>query len=124
VTWNGVSSFQASQLLVTPNSQEAFILPGVGGSSGVAPNVLALNISSGLTTAEIPLKAVSSGGATEIFTGGLTLDSGSLYLGANDGYVHQINVSTLKDTAQIPVTFTGCSTSTTTCYPDLVAVIP
>jgi hypothetical protein len=122
-SWTGISSFTAGQLLVAPNSSYAFILPGN------QPDVLAFNVANFTASASPITSTVALTGTSTVpnplpYTGGITLDSASLYLGANDGYVHQINVSTLKDEAQIAVTFTGCSTSTTTCYPDLVAVVP
>ncbi len=93
-------SFTARQLIVLPNGAKAYITSDLG-------KLLAYDVAAG-TAATIDL------GGAAAFTGGATLDSSRLYLGASDNAVHRIDVAGGTDAQQIPVSFT----------PDLVAVRP
>lgn len=97
----GVGSFTPRQLIISPDSQHAFILSDL-------PRVLVYNVSDG-SVGFIPL----AGGASPL-AGGITLDGTQLWVGGSDNNVHQLDVASLTDIAQVAVPFT----------PDLVAVRP
>lgn len=103
-TFPGVAAFVPRKLIVTPNSQKALILSDQG--------VLVYNIGTGT-----PSVLTLNGGALPL-SGGVTLDSATLFVGASDNKVHRIDLTanggTGADTVQIPVTFT----------PDLLVVKP
>ncbi len=96
------SAITARQLIVLPDSSQAYVTSNVG--------LLGYKIAGGTATA-IPLTGVAA--STGTFTGGATLDSKSVYVGG-DNAVHRIDVATGTDAQQITVGFT----------PDLVAVRP
>lgn len=97
----GVGSFTPRQLIISPDSLHAFILSDL-------PQVLVYNVSDG-TVASIPL----ANGASPL-AGGITLNGAQLWVGGSDNNVHQLDVASLTDIAQVAVPFT----------PDLVAVQP
>jgi hypothetical protein len=108
------SGFTPSQLIVTPDSSNAFLLgAGSSGNSVLYQYNVSGNTLSSLVFVNSP---------TQVFLGGTTLDSSTLYVGANDnpggttggGAVHLINISAMSDNTQIPVLF----------VPNLVAVRP
>ncbi len=97
----GQGAFTTRQLIVPPNGSKAYITSNLG-------MLLVYDVTTGATST-IPLAAGASA-----FTGGTTLDSTKLYVGASDNAVHLIDVASGADKQQISVSFT----------PDLVAVKP
>ncbi len=93
-------AFTARQIIPLPDSSKVYITSNVG---LFVYDVAANSVS----------KIALAGGAIP-FTGGATLDSATVYVGATDNAVHAISVSSGTDTLQIPLTFT----------PDLVGVTP
>jgi len=97
------SNFNARQIIVTPNSHDAYV------TSDAAGQVFHYNVGLGTAT---PISL--SNAAATTFTGGATPDSANVYIGGSDNAVHRINVANSTDAQQIPLSFT----------PDLVAVRP
>jgi len=112
-TSNGVpvSSFTANQLIVTPDSQQAFILTSDHG-------VLAYNLGTKQTSV-VPL----TGGA-QALSGGVTPDSANLYVGASDGTVHRIDLTKTPPTDAQSIAVNPCPTVPGGCNPDFVVVRP
>jgi len=112
-TSNGVpvSSFTATQLIVTPDSQQAIILTSDHG-------VLAYNLGTKLTTV-VPL----TGGA-QALSGGVTPDSANLYVGASDGAVHRIDLTKTPPTDAQSIAVNPCPTVPGGCSPDFLVVRP
>jgi uncharacterized lipoprotein YajG len=107
----GVPSFTAKQLIVTPDSQLAIILTTDQG-------VLVYNLATKQTS-----QLMLTGGppAPQPLSGGVTPDGADLYVGATDGRVHRINLSTLTDAQSISV---NLCPGTTACNPDFLVVRP
>lgn len=105
----GVGPFTASQMFVSPNNGNAWIISNL-------PELLGFNLVNS-TPFAIPL----ANGATPL-SGGARIDSQQLYLGASDGTVHRIDVASLTDAAQIAVNIKN--SSGTLVGPNLVAVVP
>lgn len=106
-----VSSFNATQLIVTPNSQLAIILTSDQG-------VLVYNLGTKVTLV-VPL----AGGAQPL-SGGVTPDSASLYVGANDGTVHRIDLTKTPPTDVLSIAVFPCPTAPGGCTPDFVVIRP
>ncbi len=101
---------QLNALIPSPDSAHVYL-------TSDQPSVFDYNVAAGTVTA-IPL----TGTGVTAFTGGLTLDATTLYVGASDQKVHVITTPTGSDSFQIPVTLT-CA-AMTPCLPNLVAVRP
>jgi hypothetical protein len=101
----GAGVFTPTELITMPDSSYLFVL----GSS----NLLAYSVAQGLSSS-----IALTGNATPL-SGDAILDSSSLYIGANDGNVHQLKISngTITDAAQIAVS------SAIGGNPDLVAFV-
>jgi len=102
-------NFTANQIIVTPDSKHAYIP-----ANDVTGKLLSYDVVGNATGA-----VTLVGTAPFATTGGVTLDSASVYVGVSDngnttGSVHQIAVASGTDVAQISVSF----------IPDLVAVRP
>ncbi len=97
----GQGSFTPQQIIVLPNSSQAYVTSNLG-------SLLVYDATAG-TVSAIPL----AGGA-QAFTGGATLDSKTVYVGAADNAVHVINTASGSDSNQISLSF----------KPDLVVVRP
>jgi len=102
----GQGAFTPQQLILTPDAKHAYVTSNLG-------VLLAYDVTAGVTST-----IALSGGATQTFTGGATLDSNSVYIGvgvaAGANGVHRIDVATGADATAIPTPF----------LPDLVAVRP
>ena len=98
-----------TQLIVTPDSTKAFITSDTRVGSLQAYDVGA-NAAAGT-----PSTIALSGGTAGTTTGGVTLDSKTLYVGGTDNTVHVIDVATGTDSAS-PISLTF--------KPDFVAVRP
>ncbi len=98
----GQGAFAPRQLIVASDSSKVFVTSNL-------PTILEYDVA-GATTTTLAL----AGGASESFTGGVTLDGKLLYVGASDNTIHKVDVVAGADAQQIPVTF----------VPDLVAVRP
>jgi hypothetical protein len=96
------SAVTPRQIIVLPNSSQAYVTTDAG--------LLAFTLAAGAATPISPTPLF----AAAAFTGGATLDSKSVYVGATDNAVHRIDTTTGADVQQIPLSFT----------PDLVAVRP
>ena len=105
----GAGSFNASQLFLSSDSSHAWIISDL-------PDLLSFNLST-LIPAAIPL----TGGATPL-SGGIRPDGQQVYVGASDGAVHRIDVSSLTDAAQISVNLKDSNGNPVT--PNLVYVVP
>jgi hypothetical protein len=95
-------------LLVTPDSTKAFITDGSG-------TVYVFNLSSHNTT------PVALTGVTATFESDVTLDSKYAYVGASDGKVHKIDLTTGTDVGQIDPKLKQTD-NTTVAVPHFVAL--
>jgi len=100
----GQGAFTPQRLILTPDAKHAYVTSNLG-------VLLAYDVTAGAAST-----IALSGGATQTFTGGATLDSNSVYIGVAAGAngVHRIDVATGADATAIPTPF----------LPDLVAVRP
>jgi len=98
-----------TQLIVTPDSTKAFITSDTRLGSLQAYDVGA-NAAAGA-----PSTIALTGGSAGTTTGGVTLDSKTLYVGGTDNAVHVIDIATGTDSAT-PISLTF--------KPDFVAVRP
>ena len=106
----GLGAITSRQLLVTPNSAQAYVAP-----AGIN-KVLFLNLATD-TPGSITLAAP----ATEPLAIGVLQSSARVYaITAGDNALHVLDTGTSADLTQIGVTFPACST----CKPDLLAVRP
>jgi hypothetical protein len=104
----GQGSFTAKQLLVSSDGSRAYVI-------GNLSSVLVYDVTGGTVSAI----GLASGAAT--LSAALAVDGKSLYVGGSDGAVHRIDTAAGTDAQQIPVTI---CTGSTTCKPNLLAVIP
>jgi hypothetical protein len=102
-------SFTPLQLFVSYDSSHAWVI-------GASSSLLSYSLTSNTPTA-VPI----AGGFTPL-SGGITLDSAQVYLGAGDNKVHRINVASLSDDQQYNVNLTDSNSNPVA--PDLVAVQP
>jgi outer membrane protein assembly factor BamB len=79
-------------------------------------SVIGFNLST-LTPTTIPL----ANGA-HAFSGGLTVDGSTIYVGASDNTVHVLNTSSGADTAQVAVGLKDSNSNAVA--PNLVVVLP
>jgi len=105
----GAGSFNAHQLLFATDSSRVWMLSDL-------PSVIGFNLST-LTPTTIPL----TNGATA-FSGGLTVDGSTIYVGASDNTVHVLNTSSGADTAQVAVGLKDSNSNAVA--PNLVVVLP
>lgn len=109
----GVGAFTAHQLLVATNGGQIAVLPAAN------PNILVAVPGASPGVAVIPLAT----GATEAFTGGMTPDGVTVWVGVGGtNTVDQINLTSFKDTAQVPTSFKKSDGSA--APPDIVAIQP
>jgi len=104
----GQGNFTATQLLVSSDGARAYVI-------GNLSSVLVYDVASG------GVSAIGLAGGASTLSGALTVDGKSLYVGGSDGAVHRLDTTAGTDAQRIPVTL---CTGTTTCKPNLVAVIP
>ncbi len=105
----GAGPFNAQQMFMSPDSSAVWIISDL-------PKLLSFNLTTS-TPSSIPL----IGGATPL-SGGITLDSAIIYVGADDATVHRVAVSGGGDVGQIAVGLkdpNGAAVS-----PNLVYVVP
>ena len=118
VSYNlGHGSFTASQLLVSEDGSQAYII-------SPSLNDIPVFSTTGLTSGSIAL----TGNITPI-QAALTPDGGHLYVAASDGTVHVLDTNLGVDILQITFPQNFCLTSSGenepfTCKPDLIAVRP
>ena len=105
----GAGPFNAQQMFISPDSSTVWIISDLA-------KLLSFNLTTS-TPSSIPL----IGGATPL-SGGITLDSNIIYVGANDGTVHRIAVSGGGDVGQIAVGLKDASGAAVS--PNLVYVVP
>ncbi len=105
----GAGPFTAQQLFMSSDSSRAWIVSSL-------PDLLMFYMPS-LAPTTIPL----TGGANA-FNGGITLDGSRVYLGTTDGTVHEIDVESTTDVAQIGVNLKDTNGNATA--PNLVVVLP
>lgn len=101
--------FTAQQLLVSYDSSHAYVLSNL-------PELLSFEVAT-QESGSAPLQD----GATPL-SGGITLDGTYVFLGASDGFVHQISTATMMDITQIGVNLKDGNGNPTP--PNLVAVVP
>ncbi len=104
-------SLNVTSFFVTPDSSKAIVISKTGGVVDV------VTISNGTVT---PITL--TGSPASIYPGGVLADGSMLYVGASDGTVHAISLSTNTDTTQINPQLTDTNGNAT--YPDLVGVAP
>jgi hypothetical protein len=102
-------TFTPTQLIVSYDSTRAWILSNL-------TSVLTFDLSS------LTPKSISLAGGAQPLSAGLTLDSQDLYVGASDGNVHLIPVSSLSDTKQFAPGLKDSNSNLVA--PDLIAVLP
>ena len=105
----GAGSFNGRQLVVSFDSQTAWVITDQN-------FVLSFSLTNNTPTT-IPLS-----GGVQALSGGLTLDSSQLYVGATDGNIHRIALSSLSDAQSIAPGLKDANSNT--AIPDLVAVLP
>jgi trimeric autotransporter adhesin len=105
----GVGSFTPTQLLVTTDSNNAWILSNLS-------NLVDFNL-----TSLSPSTVSVAGGATPLY-GGLSLDGTQLWVGTSDNTVHRIDTALPSDVAQVAVNLTDANGNVTP--PNLVCVVP
>jgi hypothetical protein len=105
----GAGPFNARQIFFSSNSTGAWIVSDL-------PELLLFDLTN-LTPYAIPL----AGGATA-YNGGITLDNANVYVGASDGTVHRIDVSSNNDAQQIAVGLKDGNGNPVA--PNLVTVLP
>ncbi len=110
---NGGTTFTAKQLIVTPDGSKAYVLSDAKNVPGVSISGTPLTLSD----ASITL----SGNAVPT-TGGVTLDSTTLFVGGSDGKIHKVNLSATPTTADSLISLP--STAPAGFTPDFVAVQP
>lgn len=103
-------SFTPQQLLVSSDATRAWIV------TTDLMQLLTLDL-----TAHTPTSVPLTGGATAL-NAGITLNGGSVYVGASDGTVHRIEAASLADAVQIQVNLKD--TNNNPVPPNLVAVVP
>ena len=101
-------AFTPIQLLISPDSAKAYVLP-----SNLA-QVFVFDVGTNAVSS-IPLQA---GGVP--LAGVIRPDATNMFVGATDGTVHQINLSTQTDAGRIG----GLNLCSSACNPDIVAVQP
>lgn len=104
----GAGSFNPLQLLVSSGSDRAWIITDQS-------SVLTFDLTTN-TPAAIPLT-----GGVIAYNGGLTLDGSQLYVGAYDGSVHRIQLSSLSDAQEISPGLKDANSNVVA--PDLVTVL-
>jgi sugar lactone lactonase YvrE len=117
------SGFTVNQLIVSNSGHYAAILTGC--SSGCTPQVGIVDLTKG-TLSAVSLVDKGSSPLTQIYSGSFMIDDSGLWVGADDAYIHFVNVTTLADTEQVSVPVQGPSTGSTPNYvnPTLVVVQP
>jgi hypothetical protein len=105
----GVGPFNARQLFFSSDSSRAWIISDL-------PELIYFNLLSS-TPVVIPYE----GGATG-YSGGITLDGSEVYIGASDGSVHRIDVTSGADVQQLGVSLKDANGNLV--IPDLVTVQP
>ena len=106
----GVANFNVRQLLVSDDSNLVVILSDQG--------VLIYNIATKQTS------TVALAGSALPLSGGLTPDSSTLYVGANDGVVHRVTLTTNPPADAQTIAVSICIAGTPNCTPDFVVVRP
>jgi hypothetical protein len=105
----GAGPFNARQIFFSSNSTGAWIVSDL-------PELLLFDL-----TNSTPFTIPYAGGATA-YNGGITLDGAQVYVGANDGTVHRIDVASHTDAQQIVVGLKDGNGNPVT--PNLVYVVP
>lgn len=105
----GFGNFTANQIFLSTDSTHVFILSSL-------PKVIGYNLST-----QSPFSIPLANGATPT-TGGVMVDDSLMYVGASDGNVHALTVSSNTDSAQISVGLKDPGGNAV--IPDLVVVLP
>ena len=105
----GVGPFNALQILMSPNSSNAWIVSDL-------PELLDFNLATS-TPSTIPFV-----GGASAYSGGMTLDSTRIYVGTTDNTVHRVDVSSNSDAHQIAVGLKDANGNPVP--PNLVIVLP
>jgi len=105
----GAGSFTPQELLVSSDSMRVWIISN-------QPSVLMFNLA-----AHAPISIPLTGGSVG-YTGGLTLDGAQLYVGAIDGTIHRIALSSFSDEQQIGAGLVDANSNPVAA--DLVTVLP
>lgn len=105
----GVGPFNALQILMSPNSSNAWIVSDL-------PELLDFNLATS-TPSTIPFV-----GGASAYSGGMTLDSTRIYVGTSDNTVHRVDVSSNSDAHQIAVGLKDANGNPVP--PNLVIVLP
>lgn len=108
-----INSFTAQQLLVTPNSELAAILTSDQG-------VLVYN----LETKQTSVVPLTGSPAPQPLSGGITPDSGNLYVGATDGKIHRIDLTKTPPADAQSITVSLCPLVAAGCNPDFLVIRP
>lgn len=102
-------AFTANALIITPDGTKALITSNLN-------EVTMVNLTSNAVT------HIATTNLAHCFTGGVTLDSATLYVGCSDGTVHVVNLTTGLDSGgPITITFPNQAAGV---VPDLVAIRP
>ncbi|HEV2115549.1 MAG TPA: hypothetical protein VGR48_05965 [Terriglobales bacterium] len=102
-------NFTPQQLLVSSDGAALYVISDL--NSVIAYNVTQKTVS-----------AIALNPSATQLSAALTLSGHDLYVGASDGTVHHLDVSTSSDVGQIPVSL--CSVTSANCRPNLVALRP
>ncbi len=118
------SGFTVNQLLISNSGHYAAVLTGCSGG-GCTPQVGIVDLTQG-TVSVVPLVDKGTNPLTEVYSGSFMVDDSGVWVGADDSYIHFIDVTKLADTQQVSVSIQGPSSGSTPTYvnPSLVAVEP
>jgi hypothetical protein len=105
----GGGSFNARQFLFATDSSKVWMISDL-------TSVIGFNLST-LTPTSIAL----ANGA-QAYSGGITVDGSTIYIGASDNNVHVLNTGSASDTAQIAVALKDANSNVVA--PNLVTVLP
>jgi hypothetical protein len=116
------AGFTVNQLVMSNSGRYAAVLTGCSGG-GCTPQVGIIDLTTNTLT---PVTLVDKGTSalTQVYSGDFLLDDSGLWVGADDSYIHFIDVTKLQDTQQVQVQIQGPSSGSTLTYvnPSLVAV--
>jgi hypothetical protein len=112
------SGFTVNQIVMSHSGHFAAVLTN-NGQVGI------VDLTNG-TVNPVSLTNKGSGTLGQVYSGDFLLDDSGLWVGADDGYIHFVDIATLSDKKQVQVQIQGPSSGSTPNYvnPSLVAVQP
>jgi trimeric autotransporter adhesin len=116
------TGFTVNQLVMSNSGHYAAVLTGCAGG-GCTPQVGIVDLTKGTLT---PVTLVDKGktALTQVYSGDFMIDDSGIWVGADDSYIHFVDVTKLADTEQVQVQIQAPSSGTTINYvnPSFVTV--